>query len=87
MELTVQLPDRVAQQLTGPSGDIPRRILEAVAIEGYRSEQLSHGQVSEMLGLNFWQTEAFLKAHGANLHYSKEDLEQDFLANEKVLSK
>ena len=38
-----------------------------------------------MLGLNFWQTEAFLKAHGANLHYSKEDLEQDSQANERVL--
>jgi predicted HTH domain antitoxin len=87
MEVTVQLPDRVAHQLAGPSGDIPRRILEAVAIEGYRSEQLSRGQVSEMLGLNFWQTEAFLKGHGANLHYSKEDLEQDSQANERVLGK
>jgi predicted HTH domain antitoxin len=87
MELTVQLPDRAAQQLTWPSGDIPRRVLEAVAIEGYRSELLSRGQVSDMLGLNFWQTEAFFKAHGANLHYSKEDLEEDSRANERVLSK
>ena len=66
---------------------IPRRILEAVAIEGYRSEQLSRGQVSEMLGLNFWETEAFLKAHGAYLNYSKEDLEQDARSNERVLGK
>ena len=32
------------------------------------SEQLSRGQLSEMLGPNFWETEAFVKRHGANLH-------------------
>ena len=85
MQITVQLPDNIARQLSPAPGDIPRRILEAVAVEGYRSEQLSRGQVSELLGLNFWETEAFLKKHGANLHYSKEDLEQDARANEKVL--
>ena len=87
MEVTVQLPENVARQLAGAAGDIPRRILEAVAVDGYRSEQLSRGQVSEMLGFNFWQTEAFLKAHGANLHYSKDDLEQDARANQRVLGK
>ena len=81
------MPDAIAKQLGGPQGDIPRRILEAVAVEGYRSEQLSRGQVSEMLGLSFWETEAFLKRHGANLHYSKEDLEQDWQSNERVLGK
>jgi predicted HTH domain antitoxin len=85
MQVTVQLPDNIARQLSRAPGDIPRRILEAVAVEGYRSEQLSRGQVSELLGLNFWETEAFLKKHGAYLHYSKEDLEQDARANEKVL--
>jgi predicted HTH domain antitoxin len=54
-------------------------------VEGYRAEQLSRGQVSELLGLNFWETEAFLKKRGAYLHYSKEDLEQDARANEKVM--
>lgn len=57
-----------------------------MAVEGYRSEQLSRGQVSELLGLNFWETEALLKEHEANLHYSKEDLEQDARANERVLA-
>jgi predicted HTH domain antitoxin len=87
MQVTVQLPDHIARQIGPAPGDIPRRMLEAVAIEGYRAEQLSRGQVSELLGLDFWQTEAFLKQHGAGLHYSKEDLEQDARANERVLGK
>jgi len=61
MQVTVQLPDNIARQLSQSPGDIPRRILEAVAVEGYRSEQLSRGQVSELLGLNFWETEASLQ--------------------------
>ena len=85
MQVTVQLPDNIARQLSSAPDDIPRRILEAVAVEGYRSQQLSRGQVSELLGLNFWETEAFLKKHGAYLHYSKEDLEEDARSNEKVL--
>lgn len=87
MQITFEMPDTIARQLGGAAGDIPRGILEAVALEGYRSEQLSRGQVSEMLGFSFWETEAFLKEHGANLHYSKEDLEQDRLSNERVLGK
>ena len=71
--------------LGGAAGDIPRRILEAVAVEGYRSKELSRGPVSELLGLNFRETEAFLKEHEANLHYSKEDLEHDDGANQEVL--
>ncbi len=85
MQVTIRLPDNIARQLSQVPGDVPRRILEAVAVEGYRSEQLSRGQVSELLELNFWETEAFLKKHEAYLHYSEEDLEQDARANEKVL--
>jgi predicted HTH domain antitoxin len=87
MEITVQLPDQIARQIAAATGDIPRRILEAVAIEAYRSDQLSRGQVSELLGLNFWDTEEFLKKRGASISYSKEDLERDAQANDQVLRK
>jgi len=87
MHVTVQLPDSIARQLAPLVGDIPRRILEAVAIDGYRSEQVSRGQVSEILGLNFWETEAFLKERGGHLHYSNEDLDQDVRANQRTLGR
>ncbi len=54
-------------------------------MEAITPRQLSRGQVSELLGLNFWETEAFPKKHGAYLHHSNEDLEQDAHATEKVL--
>ena len=51
-----------------------RRALEAVAVEGYRSEALTQRQVGRLLDLSYWGTEAFLKQHGAYLPYEEDDL-------------
>ena len=77
MEIKIELPDPIAKQLVGPEDDIPRRVLEAVALEGYRSGRLSRGEVRELLGLTYWETEEFLAKHGAYRHYSLADLELD----------
>jgi len=45
--------------------------------EGYRSGELSQGQVSELLGMGFDETEAFLKEHGADVGLTMEEFEQD----------
>ena len=87
MSVTIELPEQIEHQLKNQWGDLPRRALEALAVEGYRAEILSRAQVGEMLNLNFWETEAFLKERSAYLHYTIEDLEQDRLSNERVLSK
>ena len=78
-------PDQIATDL-GAEGDIPRRILEATALEGYRDGRLSRGQVSEMLGLGFSDTEAFLKRHHALLHYSLADQEADRATLDRILT-
>src|SRR6202022_1101817 len=44
-------------------GDISRRALEALALEGYRDQTLTLYQVSEMLGLSRVETEAFWGQH------------------------
>lgn len=54
-----------------------RGTLEAVALEGYRDSTLSREQVGRVLGLWFWQTEAFLKERQAYLAYDEQDLEHD----------
>jgi Uncharacterised protein family (UPF0175) len=42
-----------------------------LALEGYRSERLSEGQVRRMLGFRTRvQVHAFLKAHNVDLNYS-----------------
>lgn len=87
MSVTIELPEEIAHQLEEKWGDLPRRALEAVALEGYRSEALSAGQVAEMLGLSAWETEAFLGARGADLRYTSDDLREDLEANGRALSR
>jgi hypothetical protein len=56
---------------------VGRHVLEDVAIEGYRTGRLSHRQFGQMLGLDYWQSEAFLKERGVLLNYTAADLEAD----------
>ena len=87
MSVTIDLPEEIARQLQAHWGDLPRRALEALAIEGYRSVVLSLGQVAEILGLSIWETEIFLKERGVDLPYTSEDIRQDLAMNERLLSK
>ena len=63
MEITLRIPDGVAQRLSAAGGDISRRALEALALEGYREQTLTLYQVSELLGLSRVETEDFLGQH------------------------
>ncbi len=87
MSLTIELPESIAAQLQTNWGDLSRRALEALAVEAYRAELVSQSQVGEILGLNFWETERFLKERRAFLHYDEDDLENDRLTHERALTR
>lgn len=80
MPITVELPTSIEQTLARKWPDLPRQALEAIALEGYRQSALSAGQVGEMLGFNFWETETFLKERQAYLRYEEQDLQSDIRA-------
>ena len=75
--IAVELPEDIAKRLETAWRDVSRGALEAIALEGYRDGTLSREQVGRILGLSFWETEAFLKERQAYLAYDEEDLEQD----------
>jgi predicted HTH domain antitoxin len=62
MEVTIRVPDELAQRLS-TAGDVSRQILEAFALEGYRSNSLTLFEVSELLGFGRVETEDFLGRH------------------------
>ena len=73
MQITVQLPDDLAQH-----SDPGREALESLAIEGYRTGALSHYQASQILGLSRIQFDAFLKErHIYEQAYGLEDFNED----------
>jgi len=81
VHVAIDIPDDIGQVLAAQSGGASRAVLEAVAIEAYRSGSITPAQVQQMLGLRSrWETEAFLKRAEAFHEYTKEDLERDIAA-------
>ena len=67
MEVTLHIPDDIAERLSAAGRDVSRHALEAIALEGYREQILTLYQVSEMLGLSRVETEDFLGRHHVSL--------------------
>ncbi len=86
MQITIELPDDIANLLTPPN--IERRVLELIAADNYRQGRIGAAQVRRMLNFSSrWETYEFLKQEKAYLPYTEDDLEQDLQAISKVLAK
>ncbi|QMV19262.1 UPF0175 family protein [Granulicella sp. 5B5] len=78
MEVTLTIPEALAEQLTTAGKDPARAALEALLVEGYRTHMLSEGEIKRILGYGTrMQVHALLKEHDVPLNYTLEDLEQD----------
>ena len=78
MNINIQVPDDIAKCLQEKWQDMPRGVLESLALEGYRCGALSDGQLRRLLGFETrFEVHAFLKEHDVPLNYSMEDLEHD----------
>ncbi|MBA4123778.1 MAG: UPF0175 family protein [Acidobacteria bacterium] len=87
MEITINLPEDVANVFLADGESIERKVLEATALEGYRTGKLSHAQVGRMLNLNRFEVDEFFKNHEVALNYTIEDLEADRRTLRKLFSK
>jgi predicted HTH domain antitoxin len=85
MQVRIDLPDDVSQALKCSWGDLSRRALEALAVEGYRSGALSESQVRRMLDIETRvEVHAFLKSHGVPLAYTEGELAEDLEAHREL---
>ncbi len=85
MTVTIQLPADISAALGAQWDDVPRRSLEAIALEGYRSGALSEEQVRRVLGLETrFHVHAMLKEHHVPLHFTRADLDDDLAAHREL---
>jgi len=85
MNITVNLPDDISEALRDRWGDVSRRALEALAIEGYRTGVLSETQVKRLLGFETrFQVHALLKEHRVPYRYSDVDVQEDLTAHREL---
>jgi hypothetical protein len=83
MEVAIHLPDDVAAAV--PWDDLPRHIIEQIALEGYQDGWLSEEQVRRLLGYETrLEVHGFLKDHDVQLRYTLEHLEQDREAHRQL---
>jgi hypothetical protein len=63
MAVTIQLPADVEQRLRSATPNLDAVFTEASAIEPFRQGRISHFELSKMLGLDRFETDACLKRH------------------------
>jgi predicted HTH domain antitoxin len=81
VNIAIDIPDDIGHILAAQAGGVSRAVLEAVAIEAYRSGTITPAQVQQMLELRSrWETESFLRRAEAFHDYTMDDLEQDIAA-------
>ena len=86
MQITIDIPEELADMLADKWGNLSQRTLEALAIEGYRRGVMTRVQVKQLLNLgSFYEVEQFLKERGADLHYDETDLEQDIKTIDELM--
>jgi predicted HTH domain antitoxin len=72
MSLTIQLPLEIEQELRRELGDIDQAAKEALLVELYRQDKLTHRQLSLALEMDRFEIDALLKKHNVT-----EDLPTD----------
>jgi hypothetical protein len=78
MEVTVQIPDDIASRMTEAGCDLPRRALEGLALQEYKSGHITHPELRRLLGFGTrYELDGFLKSHGIFADYTMEDLERE----------
>lgn len=80
MSFTVRLdlPPDVEQRLRQESPDLSEAVKEAYVLELFRQGKLSHYELSKVLGLDRFETDAYLKKHKVfEGSLTLEDIESD----------
>ena len=85
MNLTVEIPDDLARSLNAAGGDLPRRVLEALALEEYKSGRLSEPELCQVLGFpTRYELDGFLKRNEVWIEYDAEDMARERATLERL---
>ena len=77
MQITIEVPDDIAQRLQQQWEDIPRHVLESLVLADYQARVLTLDQVRRLLGYaTRFEVHGFLKEHDVSF-YTEQDLQDD----------
>jgi len=88
MQIDIELPEDIAENLQAEWKDLPRHALEAIALEGYRCGALTESQVRRVLGFESrLEVNSFLRDHGVYYDYTPTEIDQEIRTNEQLLER
>lgn len=72
------IPDEVrAEAQPGQNGTGVRRLLEHIGVELYKMDAITRPQLEELLGIDRFELDGILKAHGVFFDYSPEEIAEE----------
>ena len=78
MDVTLAIPDDLAERLGTTEPPLARRALEAFALEEYRAGRVTRPELRRLLGFaTRWELDGFLKDHGINEGLTVEEFERE----------
>jgi predicted HTH domain antitoxin len=88
LNVTFNLPADIEERLRRESPNLDAEVKEAYALELFRRGKLSHYELSQVLGLDRFETDGYLKRHNVfEGSLTMADLEADRQTLERVMSK
>lgn len=86
MQITIELPDDIADRLTREVSDLSQQVLKALAIEGYRAKLLNHDEVVRMLDLSPEEVNALFIRANAPMPSIETTLQQNLETTDRLPS-
>ena len=88
LQVTLDLPAEVEEKLRRETPNLDADVNEAYALELFRRGQLSHCELSRVLGLDRFATDAYLKQHNVvEGSLTMADLEADRQTLDRVMGR
>jgi len=73
----IAVPDLLVKAFGGKPAGLQRTTLEALVAQAYREARITHAQAGQLLGLNRFETDGFLKAAQAHRSWESEEFAAD----------
>ncbi len=78
MNVSVPIPDDLAQRLSASGGDLSRRAIEGFALEEYKAGRVTKAELRRWLGIETrYELDDFLREHGVFMNVTAEDVRRD----------
>lgn len=88
LKVTLDLPPEVEEKLRRETPNLDADVKEAYALELFRRGQISHFELSQVLGLDRFETDAWLQRHKVfEGSLTMADLEADRQTLQRVMGK